>query len=224
MPRVLPLAIGGAMSPMVLILQLMLLSRGKSSLTRSWLYVAGNLLVVIAWAVAGLSLGRHLLVSDVSSDPVVAYVEVVLALILLSLAFRTLRSPAFTMANQSPPAYVTLRAAFLVRDCDHGSEPHHIGAVSAGSPGCREIGIGTRAWLAGLCTAGCDHFVAGLGSSSAGDGFRRQRCQSPKSVAWFCHPSSPRHQFLSGADVLCGTGCAWFLGSLKAAGQKHPPT
>lgn len=112
MLRMLPLAIGGAMSPMVLILQLMLLSREKTSLARSWLYVGGNLLVVIAWAVAGRSLGRHLLVSAVSSDPDLAYVEAALSLILLSLAIRTIRSSPSTVMHQSQPANVTLQSAF----------------------------------------------------------------------------------------------------------------
>lgn len=89
----LPLAVGAAVSPLVLILQLMLLARPGARLASSWAFVAGNLLVVLVWTLLGRSLGHHLALRPSGSDQLVAYGEILLALVLVSVALRVLRTP-----------------------------------------------------------------------------------------------------------------------------------
>jgi len=47
---VLPLALGAAASPMLLVGQMRTLTAPGSGVRRSWAYLAGNALVVVVWA------------------------------------------------------------------------------------------------------------------------------------------------------------------------------
>ena len=71
----------------------MLMACPRARLSSSWVFVAGNLLVLLAWALVGTSLGHHLPPRHIGSDPAAAHVEIVLALVLLSLAIRAVRTP-----------------------------------------------------------------------------------------------------------------------------------
>lgn len=110
----LPLAVGAAVSPLVLILQLMLMARPGARLASSWAFVAGNLLVLLGWTVVGRSLGHHLSPRQAGSDPVAAHLEIVLALVLLSLALRAMRTPLAAVPQEPvrPPGRHPLLGAF----------------------------------------------------------------------------------------------------------------
>ena len=110
----LPLAVGAAVSPLVLILQLMLMARPGARLAGSWAFVAGNLLVLLAWTWVGRSLGHHLPPLNGGGDPAAAHLEIVLALVLLSLALRAMRTPlsAVPQEPQRPPGRYPLLGAF----------------------------------------------------------------------------------------------------------------
>ena len=112
--QVLPLALGAAVSPLVLILQLMLMARQGARLASSWAFVAGNLLVLLAWTVVGSSLGHHLPPRGVGGDPAAAHLEIVLALVLLSLALRAVRLPPSSTPPEParPPGRHPLLGAF----------------------------------------------------------------------------------------------------------------
>ena len=83
--EILPLALGAAVSPLVLILQVMLLGRSTQGLGPSWGFAAGASLVVAGWTLAGLLLGNALPPRTPGPDPVAAVVHLVLALLLLTL-------------------------------------------------------------------------------------------------------------------------------------------
>jgi hypothetical protein len=110
----LPLAAGAAVSPLVLILQLMLMARPGARLSRSWAYVAGNLLVLLVWTWLGRSLGHLLPARQPGSDPTAAYLEIVLALVLVSLALRSMRTPLAAVPQEPahPPGRHPLLGAF----------------------------------------------------------------------------------------------------------------
>ncbi|MEB3263718.1 MAG: hypothetical protein VKJ66_05020, partial [Synechococcus sp.] len=92
--EVLPLALGAAVSPLVLILQVMILGRSTSGLVPSWGFAAGAALVVAGWSAAGLLLGHVLPPRTVGPDPVAAAVHGGLALLLLLFALQRLRRRA----------------------------------------------------------------------------------------------------------------------------------
>ncbi len=110
----LPLAVGAAVSPLVLIVQLMLMARPGARLASSWAFVAGNLLVLVAWTGVGSSLGHHLSPRRMGGDPVAAHLEIVLALVLLSLALRAMRMPLSAVPQEParPPGRHPLLGAF----------------------------------------------------------------------------------------------------------------
>ena len=112
--QALPLAVGAAVSPLVLILQLMLMARPGARLAASWAFVLGNLLVLIGWTLVGRSLGHHLTPRHGGHDPVAAHLEIVLALVLLSLALRWMRTPLAGLPQepQRPPGRHPLLGAF----------------------------------------------------------------------------------------------------------------
>ncbi|MCS5707215.1 GAP family protein [Synechococcus sp. FGCU-3] len=96
----LPLAVGAAVSPLVLILQLMLMARPGARLAGAWAFALGNLLVLIGWTVVGRSLGHRLSPRHGSHDPVAAHLEIVLALVLLTLALRAMRTPLASVPQE----------------------------------------------------------------------------------------------------------------------------
>ncbi|MCT0225841.1 hypothetical protein [Synechococcus sp. CS-1328] len=83
--EILPLALGAGVSPLMLILQVMLLGRSTQGLGPSWGFAAGASLVVAGWTLAGLLLGHALPPRSAGPDPVAAVVHLVLALLLLTL-------------------------------------------------------------------------------------------------------------------------------------------
>lgn len=104
--RMLPLALGAALSPLLLLGQLSQLtgSGGRGvALRRSLAYLLGTAVVVLAWSVAAGWIAHRLPPHQPGADPVAAAVQLLLALALLSLALQTLRRP-------QPPASAAVPA------------------------------------------------------------------------------------------------------------------
>jgi hypothetical protein len=103
--RMVPLAIGAAVSPLVLLGQLAQLSGPggqRLALRRSLGYLLGALAVVLAWTVAAGWIARRLPPHQLGADPVAAAVQLLLALALVALALQTLRRP-LAEAAPGPP-------------------------------------------------------------------------------------------------------------------------
>lgn len=135
----LPLAAGAAVSPLVLILQLMLMARPGARLASSWAYVAGNLAVLLGWTLVGRSLGQHLPPRHAGSDPAAAHLEIVLAFVLLSLAVRTMRTPltALPQEPERPPGRHPLLGAFGL---GLGSMGSNVTSLVLFLPAAQEVG------------------------------------------------------------------------------------
>ncbi len=88
---VVPLALGAAVSPMLLVGQMRTLTAPGSGVRQSWAYVAGNAVVVAGWALVGLGSGGSLPTrAAAGADPVSAGVRLVLAAVLLAIGARAL--------------------------------------------------------------------------------------------------------------------------------------
>ncbi|PZV04099.1 MAG: hypothetical protein DCF23_07355 [Cyanobium sp.] len=118
--KVLPLALGAAVSPLVLVGQMVTLSQGGAGLRPGWSYAAGTAVVVALWLALGLAVGAALPPHPSGPDPVSAGLHLMLALVLVAIGARILsRSAAPAEANTAPPPPVsagghTLRHAFLL--------------------------------------------------------------------------------------------------------------
>lgn len=101
--EVLPLAVGAAVSPMVLIVQLLTLTQPGAGLRRGWSYAAGTAVVVSLWMAVGLLVASALPKQLGGPDPLSAGLRLTLALLLLALGAAILakpRSPAAKAATQ----------------------------------------------------------------------------------------------------------------------------
>lgn len=88
---VVPLALGAAVSPMLLVGQMRTLTAPGSGVRQSWAYVAGNAVVVVGWALVGLGSGGSLPIRPAGgADPVSAGLRLVLAAVLLAIGVRAL--------------------------------------------------------------------------------------------------------------------------------------
>jgi hypothetical protein len=103
--RMLPLATGAAVSPLVLLGQLAQLSGAGGrlvALRRSLGYLLGALAVVVIWTLAAGWIAHRLPSRQPGADPVAAAVQLLLALALAALALQTLRRP-LAAATPVPP-------------------------------------------------------------------------------------------------------------------------
>jgi len=101
--RLLPLAVGAAASPLLLLGQLAQLSAGGGrlwALRRSLAYLLGALTVVLCWTVAAGWVSQRLPLHQGGQDPVAAAVQLVLALSLVAAALQLWR-------RSQPPTIVT---------------------------------------------------------------------------------------------------------------------
>lgn len=94
--RLLPLAIGAAVSPMVLVFQLLNLSSPRRGLARSGAFLLGCMLVATLWLLCAGWIAALLPPAVTGPDPVAAAFDAVFALLLLALGIRIL--------TQIPPA------------------------------------------------------------------------------------------------------------------------
>ena len=109
---VLPLALGAAVSPTLLAVQLLMLSRRTSPLGRAWAVAAGCALVLAAFAVIALLVAgttqKHASRSDAG-----AIVKLVAAVLLVALGVRTLRRPPQPPKPERQTAHPLERAFVL---------------------------------------------------------------------------------------------------------------
>ena len=87
---VLPLALGSAVSPLVLVAQILTVTRSGSGLRAGWWYVLGSAVVVALWIGLALVVGHALPQAPAGPDPESAALRLVLALVLLGLGLRLL--------------------------------------------------------------------------------------------------------------------------------------
>ena len=91
--RVLPLAIGAALSPMVLVFQLLNLSSPRRALARSGVFLLGCTLVVLLWLLCAGWIASLLPVAQRGPDPIAAALDAMFALLLSALGLRILQQP-----------------------------------------------------------------------------------------------------------------------------------
>ncbi len=111
---VLPLACGAAVSPTVLALQLLTLSRRTAPVARAWAVAAGCALVLAGLSVAALLLAHGSGGSDSPSEAG-GIVKLVAALLLLGLGVRQLRTPPRTDPRPEHAGAHPLRQSFGLR-------------------------------------------------------------------------------------------------------------
>jgi threonine/homoserine/homoserine lactone efflux protein len=101
---ILPLALGSAVSPLVLVAQILTVTRGDSGLRAGWCYSLGSAVVVALWIALALVMGHALPQPAPGADPESACLRLVLALVLLGLGLRLLQSPAAGVETSQTPA------------------------------------------------------------------------------------------------------------------------
>lgn len=116
---VLPLALGAAVSPVILLLQMVTLTTGTSRLARAWLVAAGAALALAGWGLAGWLLVNRLPTPRVGPDATAAAVDLTLALVLVALGIRAVvgrhdpaPAPAAAAADDAASAPPRLLTAF----------------------------------------------------------------------------------------------------------------
>jgi threonine/homoserine/homoserine lactone efflux protein len=90
---VIPLALGSAVSPALLTLQLLILSGPKHQVARAWAYTLGVALTVVLFIVLVATVGRGLVLASGNEDLVARAVKLVAAAGLAYLGIHTLRRP-----------------------------------------------------------------------------------------------------------------------------------
>jgi len=91
--RVLPLAIGAAVSPVVLMVQLLNLSSPRRALARSGAFLLGCTLVVLLWLLCAGWIASLLPLAQRGPDPIAAAFDAMFALVLSALGQRILQQP-----------------------------------------------------------------------------------------------------------------------------------
>ena len=103
---ILPLALGSAVSPLVLVAQILTVTRSGSGLRAGWWFGLGSAVVVALWIALALVVGHALPQPAPGPDPESAGLRLVLALVLLGLGLKLLQAaPAAVESNgvaQSP--------------------------------------------------------------------------------------------------------------------------
>ncbi|HEX5145815.1 MAG TPA: GAP family protein [Conexibacter sp.] len=110
---VLPLALGAAVSPTILALQLLTLSRRTAPLARSWAVAAGCALVLAGFSVLALLLARSTGGSD-SPDVAGGVVKLVAAALLVAVGLRQLRKAPDAQPRPERESRHPLRASFAL--------------------------------------------------------------------------------------------------------------
>ena len=111
---VLPLALGAAVSPLLLVGQVLTLTSPGSGLRRGWCFALGSALVVAVWAVLGLATGAALPARSSGPDPVSACLHLVLAIVLVVIGIEMLQRPEPQKVAPTAPVAHPLRGSFLL--------------------------------------------------------------------------------------------------------------
>ncbi|MDM7937791.1 MAG: GAP family protein [Cyanobium sp. CZS 48M] len=112
--EVLPLALGAAVSPLLLVGQVLTLTSPGSGLRRGWCFALGSALVVALWALLGLATGAALPARIPGPDPVSACLHLVLAIFLVVLGIEMLQRPDHQKAATPASVAHPLRASLLL--------------------------------------------------------------------------------------------------------------
>lgn len=103
---ILPLALGSAVSPLVLVAQILTVTRSGSGLRAGWWFGLGSAVVVALWIALALVVGHGLPQSAPGPDPESAGLRLVLALVLLGLGLKLLQAAPASVessgVSQSP--------------------------------------------------------------------------------------------------------------------------
>ena len=108
---ILPLALGSAVSPLVLVAQILTVTRSGSGLRAGWWFALGSAVVVALWIALALVVGHALPQSAPGPDPESAGLRLALALVLLGLGLKLLQAapvPAQASAELPSPAQAGL--------------------------------------------------------------------------------------------------------------------
>ena len=95
----LPLAIGAAVSPIVLVVQLLNLASPGRALLRSVAFLLGSAVVVLIWLLCAGWIASLLPSTHSGPDPTAAAFDAVFAVVLLALAFRIAQQPLPPMSK-----------------------------------------------------------------------------------------------------------------------------
>ena len=112
--EVLPLAVGAAVSPLVLVAQVLTLTSPGSGLRRGWCFALGSALVAAIWAVLGLATGADLPARTSGPDPVSACLHLVLAIVLVVIGIEILQRAEPQKAAGSAAVAHPFRESFLL--------------------------------------------------------------------------------------------------------------
>lgn len=150
--KVLPLALGAAVSPAILLLQMVTLTTGAARLARAWMVAAGAATALAGWGLAGWVLVNRLPTPRTGPDATAAAVDLALALVLVALGFRALGQRHDPAPAPSPPADGSAGARRLLTSYALGvaAMASNVTTVVLFLPAVRDI---ARADLAGADTA-----------------------------------------------------------------------
>jgi hypothetical protein len=115
--QVLPLALGAAVSPVILLVQMATLTSGTARLARAWAVAAGTAVALTGWGLAGWVLVNRLPTPRTGPDATAAAVDLALSLVLVALGLRSLsqrHDPPHTPAAQEPTGGAHVAASFAV--------------------------------------------------------------------------------------------------------------
>lgn len=105
--RVGPLAVGAACSPAVLLVQMLVLTRGTARLARAWLFTLGTLVMTVVWMTLGL-VAFHATSQRAAPSPEArttsAVVHLVAAALLLAMAVKNVYTPESEVAPEKTGA------------------------------------------------------------------------------------------------------------------------
>lgn len=110
--KVVPLALGAAISPMVLLLEVGTLSLGRRRLLRGWLVLAGAATALLAWGIVGWTIMTRLPTPSSGTDVRAGVLDVAAALLLAVLGVRSLRIPPAPARTPDPDAPAHLLVAY----------------------------------------------------------------------------------------------------------------
>lgn len=117
--RLLPLAIGAAVSPMVLVVQLLNLAAPRRALTRSLAFALGCALVLFLWLLCAGWIASLLPPPGSGPDPTAAALNAVFALMLLGLALRIAQQPLPVAPKPAAPGIWTpVLSGLLLMGCN----------------------------------------------------------------------------------------------------------
>ena len=115
--QVLPLALGAAVSPVILLVQMATLTSGTARLARAWAVAGGTAVALTGWGLAGWVLVNRLPTPRTGPDATAAAVDLALAFVLVALGLRSLsqrHDPPHAPAPQDSTGGAHVAASFAL--------------------------------------------------------------------------------------------------------------